>query len=174
MTDVLDLDNWYALFCKTGDEENVKERLEYRLEDSFKVIVPKRRLRERRRGNWAFVTRALFPGYVLVQGNMDANEYYEFKGVPGLLKLIRTGADFAKIEPHEMEVLGRLICNDEIIGLSQLLVEGKNITVVDGPLVSLEGYIESINHRKGRAKVRLNFLGEPRSVELGVEILRPE
>jgi transcriptional antiterminator NusG len=174
MADVLDLDNWYALFCKTGDEENVKLRLEYRLGDRFKVIVPKRRLRERKNGQWHFVTRTFFPGYVLVHGNMDAYEYYEFKGVPGLLKLLRSGEDFTKIEPYEMEVLGRLISNDEIIGFSRLLVEGKKITVVDGPLVSMEGYIESINHRKGRAKVRLNFLGEPRSVELGVEIIRPE
>jgi transcriptional antiterminator NusG len=174
MADVLGLDNWYALFCKTGDEENVKERLKYRLGDSFNVIVPKRRLRERKKGEWSFVTRTLFPGYVLVQGSMDADEYYEFKGVPGLFRLIRTGPDFAKIEAQEMEVLGQLICNDEIIGFSKLLAEGNKIKVVDGPLVSMEGLIESINHRKGRARVRLNFLGELRTVELGVEILRPE
>ena len=173
MTDVLELDNWYAMFCKTGDEENVKERLEYKLEDRFKILVPKRNLRERKGGRWRFITRTLFPGYVLVHGDIDNHSYYGFKRVPGLFRMIRSGMDFSRIEPCEMEVLGRLMCNDEVIGFSQLLVEGKKITVVDGPLLSLEGYIESINHRKGRARVRLNFLGEPRSVELGVEVLRP-
>jgi transcriptional antiterminator NusG len=174
MPDILDLNNWHALFCKTGQEDKVKKRLEYRLKDKFDIIVPKRRLRERRGGEWRFVTKVLFPGYVLVHGNIDDWEYYSFKGVPGLLRMLRTGMDIASIEPYEMQVLGNLICNNEIIGFSRVMVEGKKVSVIDGPLLSMEGYIESINHRKGRAKVRLNFLGEPRTVELGVEVLRPE
>jgi len=174
MPNVLDLNNWHALFCKTGQEDKVKERLEYRLKDKFDIIVPKRRLRERRAGEWRFVTRVLFPGYVLVHGDINELEYYSFKGVPGILKLLRTGMDVASIEPHEMQVLGNLICNGEIIGFSKVMVEGKKVNIIDGPLLNMEGYIESINHRKGRAKVRLNFLGEPRTVELGVEVLRPE
>ncbi len=171
--------DWYAVFVETFQEDKVKARLEYRFGSDnsdgsgLRILVPKRRLRERRDGKWRFVTRALFPGYVLLNGRFGAREYYRLKGVPGILKLLRTGYDFAKIAVEEIEILARLACNKDIIELSDVLVENGRVTVVDGPLLSLEGIIESINRRKGRARVRLNFLGEERSVELGVNVLQP-
>lgn len=172
MADCIDPNNWYALFVKTGEEDKVKERLKYRFKDELTILVPKRKLRERRGGSWYFRTRTLFPGYVLVNGHIDINIYSRFKYVPGLFKLLRSGTEFLRIEPYEMDVLSRLICNGEVIGFSQVLMENDRVRVVDGPLVSMEGYIASIDHRKGRAKVNLTFLGEMRTVELGISVIR--
>jgi len=165
--------DWYAVFTITGQEDKVKERLQYRFEDRFRVIVPKRKLKERKGGVWSYRIRTLFPGYVLVNGNIGVEEYYRFKNVPGLLRLLRSGYEPSKIDPREMEVINRLICNNETIGFSDVLMENGRVVVVDGPLVSLEGQIISINRRKGRATVRLNFLGETRTVELGISVLQP-
>ena len=165
--------NWYALFVVTGEEDNVKERLKYRLKDRFRLLVPKRRLKERRDGVWRPRIRTLFPGYVLMNGTIDTEAYYLMKGVPGLLRLLRSGFEPFRIEREEMAVINRLICNSETIGYSSVLVENGRVIVVDGPLVSLEGQIIRINHRKGRAEVRLNFMGEPRTVELGINVLQP-
>ena len=165
--------NWYAVFVKSGQENKVKERLEYRFEDKFRIIVPKRKLRERKGGVWSYVIRPLFPGYVLVNGDIDVEEYYGFKNVPGLFKLLCSGREPARIEPYEMEVISKLICNSEIIGFSNVLMENGKVIVVDGPLVSMEGRILKINRRKGRAQVMLNFMGEPRIVELGINVLQP-
>jgi len=54
-----------------------------------------------------------------------------------------------------------------------VLIKGGSVVVVDGPLTSMEGLIVDINRRKARAKVRLNFMGEPRIVELGISVLQP-
>ena len=166
-------ENWYALFVATGQEDKVKERLVYRFGDKIKILVPKRKLRERRGGTWVHIVRVLFPGYVLINGNIGVEEYYRLKGVPGLFRLLKAGQMPTRIEPYEMEVINKLICNDETIGFSSVLVENGRVVVVDGPLVSLEGQIQSIDRRKGRAKVILNFMGEPRTVELGVSVLQP-
>ena len=168
-----DPDNWYALFVATGEEDKVKERLLYRFQDRLRVLVPKRRLRERRGGRWTNVIRVLFPGYVLVNGEVGIEEYYLMKGIPGLYRLLRAGHMPTRIERHEMEVINKLICNDETIGFSDVLVENGRVVVVDGPLVTLEGQIASVDRRKGRAKVILNFMGEPRTVELGISVLQP-
>lgn len=165
-------DRWYALFVVTGDEENVKERLQYRFNDKFRVLVPKRKLRERKDGKWEHIIRTLFPGYVLINGFLDITDYYAMKGIPGLLKLLRSGSELLEINPWEMEIIGQLICNDETIGFSDVLIENGRVIVVDGPLLSMEGYIVSINKRKSRAKVRLDFLGEERTVELGINMLQ--
>lgn len=167
----VNLENWYALFVTTGEEDNVKERLLYRFKDSFKVLVPKRKLKERKKGIWKSNIKVLFPGYVLMYGYLGVEEYYNLKKIPGLIKLIRTGYEPAEIKDYEMEVISKLIFNNEIIGESSVLIENGNIVVVDGPLTSLEGKIISINRRKGRAKVCLNFMGEERTIELPISVL---
>lgn len=164
---------WYALFVVTGEEDNVKERLQYKFNDKFRVVVPKRELRERKDGKWETIVRTLFPGYVLINGSVDIGDYYEMKDTPGLIKFIRSGSELLQIHPYEIEVISQLICNDETIGFSEVLVENGKVVVVEGPLLSMEGYIVSINKRKGRAKVKLDFLGEERTVELGVKLLQP-
>jgi len=167
------LKDWYALFVATGDEENVKERVKYRFQDKLDIIVPKRKLKERKDGKWSVKIRTMFPGYVLLNGEINTEDYYNMKGIPGIIKLLRNGESLLKIDRNEIEIINRLTYNDETIGYSNVLIENGHVMVVDGPLLSLEGYIVSINSRKGRARVRLDFLGEERTVELGVSILQP-
>jgi transcriptional antiterminator NusG len=166
-------DNWHGIFVVTGEEEKVKERVKYRLQEEYTVVVPKRKLKVRRGGIWKIDTRVLFPGYVLVNGEITNDIYYKLKNIPGLLRLLKTGNAVAAIDSREMAVLSRLMCNSEEIGFSSALYENGRVRIVDGPLFSLEGIIISIDHRKERAKVRLTFLGEERTVDLGISLLRP-
>lgn len=151
---------WYALFVATGDEDNVKERLQFRFKNSnLRVLVPKRRMKERKNGKWEYKIRTLFPGYVLLNGYLGTEEYYFLKGIPGIIKLLKANKDILEIEEHEIALLNRLICNSEVIGSSQVYMEGNRVIVVDGPLLGMEGFIDSIDKRKGRAKVMLNLMG---------------
>ena len=168
-----EMNEWHGVFVVTGDEDRVKERIKYRLPDEYSVIVPKRKLRLRKGGIWKVETKVLFPGYVLINGEINTDIYYKLKNIPNALKLLKTGTSIAAIESSEMTVLSRLMCNSEEIGFSNVLVENGRVKVVDGPLFSLEGIIVSIDHRKARAKVRLNFLGEERTVDLGISFLGP-
>lgn len=165
-------DNWYAVFVVTGEEEKVRERIKYRFKDRLNVIVPKRKLRERKEGVWHDIVRVLFPGYVLLNGAFGISDYYNLKGVPGLLKLLRDKYEPLKIRAGEIEIIRKLTYNEETIGFSDVLIENGIVKVTDGPLMSMEGQIVSIDRRKGRAKVNLNFLGEQRTVELGINILQ--
>jgi transcriptional antiterminator NusG len=170
----MESDSWHALFVTTGDEDKVKERLQYRFKDGdLRIIVPKRKLKERKDGKCETRIRTLFPGYVLLNGCISLDEYRLFKGVPGLIKPLGDRSGLLPIQEHEINVISRLICNDEIIGPSSVFMEGGCVVVIDGPLLGMGGLIESIDRRKGRAKVRLNFIGEPRLVELSVSMVQP-
>jgi len=69
-------------------------------------------------------------------------------------------------------VLNVLIDNqDGNIDISTAYKEDEEIKVVEGPLLGLEGRIESVNVRKGRARVRLEFLGDTRMVDLGLDFI---
>ena len=173
MYDELRLDQWHSVFVVTGTKDKAKERIKYRLQNGFTVVVPKRKLRIRRGGVWKVEKKPLLPGYVLINGEIDTETYYRLKNIPDVLRLLKTGSHPARIDPSEMAVLSKLICNNEGIGFSDVLVENGVVRVIDGPLYSLEGIIKSIDHRKQRAKIRLNFLGEERTVDLGISILKP-
>lgn len=174
MQDFANVDRWYALFVLTGEEDHVKERLEYRFRNSkFKFIVPKRKLMERKKGKWEEKVRTLFPGYILVNGYIGVEEYYLFAGIPGLLGVLKDTSEPLEVPKQDIVVLKKLICNGEIIEHSSVLVESDKVVVVDGPLLGLEGLILSIDKRKGRAKLRLNFACEPRLVDLSVFIIQP-
>ena len=54
---------------------------------------------------------------------------------------------------------------------SEIFMEGDEITIISGPLTSLQGKIQRIDRRKGRARVLLDFLGEERVIDLGVNII---
>jgi transcription termination/antitermination protein NusG len=166
-------DKWYALFVITGEEDRVKERLHYSFSDHVKIVVPKRKLRERKDGKWRYTIRKLFPGYVLLNGILDINMYYRLKDVPGVIRTLRSDSEFQVIDRSEINVISRLISENETIGISNLLVKDGRIIITKGPLVSLEGRIVDINKRKGRAKVLLSFMGEPRMIELGVSVIQP-
>jgi transcriptional antiterminator NusG len=169
-------ENWHALFVYTGREDYIKRQIENRLAyDKFgdlRLIVPKRKLRERKAGIWTDVVKTLFPGYILVNSNENNEWSSRLKDVNGIVRFLRDGQELAKIERSEIEVINRLIINDDLIGYSTVLAEGSTVKVIEGPLLSMEGYIQSIDTRKGRAKVVLNFLGEQRTVDLGINIIR--
>lgn len=65
----------------TGQEEKTKTAIESTFED-IKAIVPTRELRERKSGKWEIVKRKLFPGYVLLKGEISVEDYYKMKDLP--------------------------------------------------------------------------------------------
>ncbi len=138
----------------------------------MKFIVPKRELRERKAGKWYKVKRNLFPGYILLKGKITIETYYRIKEVPVLTNLLKDEDGPLKIEEKELEVLNILISNkDGTVGISTAYIENEKVKVANGPLVGLEGYIQSIDTRKGRAKIKIDFLGDTRIVQLGIDFI---
>ena len=170
-------ENWHALFVYTGREDYIKKYIDYRLTydniTDLRLIVPKRKLRERKNGAWIDVARTLFPGYVLINSGQKVDQLRQLRDITGLIRILRNGHELAEIARSEVELINKLIMNDDLIGYSTVLAQGSAIKVIEGPLLSLEGYIKSIDTRKGRAKVVFDFLGEKRTIDLGVDILRP-
>lgn len=166
-------EKWYALFVATGEEDKIKARINYKLEGEMRAIVPKRRMRERRNGKWEEKLRTLFPGYILLNGRMNCEVCNLMREVPGVFRLLSNGDGPQEIYESEIDIIGRLTADGEIIGSSRVCVEGGNVVVMDGPLFGLGGYIKAIDKRKGRVKVILNLMGEPRTVELSVALVQP-
>ncbi len=166
-------EKWYALFVTTGEEDNVRARINFKLKGEFRAVVPKRRMRERKEGKWEEKVRTLFPGYILLNGQIGSRRYEMIKDIPGVIRILRDSDGPQEISENEIGVISRLTADNEIIDLSRVYVEGEKVVVVEGPLLGLDGSIRSIDKRKGRVKVIFNLMGEPREVELSVTLVQP-
>lgn len=163
---------WYAVFVKTGEENLVKERLDYRFGGSPAVMIPKKIIKERKNGKWYRRTRNLFPGYIFIHGVLDAQTYKNLWQVPGLYKLLCTDREPVQIPDYEIEVFSHLFDKEDTIQESDIFMEGDRVTIINGPLTALKGKILKVDKRKGRARVLLDFLGEERVIDLGVNIIQ--
>lgn len=165
--------NWYALFVHTGSEEVIRKYLHMYLGTSIRVLIPKRKVPEKKSGIFEACTKKVFPGYVLIQVNMSAETYHLICSIPHIIKMLGTNASCTPIPDHEMTTLLKLINPEDIIDYSTVYMENTKVVVLDGPLMGHEGIIKKIDKHTRRAKVWLHLTGndKPKLVDLGVEIL---
>jgi transcriptional antiterminator NusG len=78
----------------------------------------------------------------------------------------------SKIHPSEIAVLLKLLQNGEVIRPSKAIDMGDRIEVIDGPLKNFHGIVQSVNRRKSRARIMLNFLQKERKVDVSLQIIR--
>ncbi|HZG81293.1 MAG TPA: antiterminator LoaP [Brevibacillus sp.] len=171
--------DWYALFVETGKEEQVQQCLRrFFNESTLYALVPKRLVPEKKSGNIRYIRKIMFPGYVIIRTLMDPEVYLKLKNIPKVYYLLKTArlhdhSEFCtKIQPDEISLLAKLMGGDEILGISEIYLEGSSISVTTGPLQGMEGLIKKIDRRKKRAKIIIPFLGRDIQFEVGIEILR--
>ncbi len=162
---------WYVTFVETGKEEEVQKWLDHYFDkETQRNMVPKRRLIEKKGGKPYPVIKKLFPGYVFICTDMDLEKYKIIKSIPNLIRFLSTGAYYSPIDYSEMSVILRLV-GDDIIGYSKVFAENSKILVKEGCLYGMEGIIKKVDKHKNRAKIQLDFMGEQRIVDVGVEIV---
>ncbi|WP_051585946.1 antiterminator LoaP [Caldanaerobius polysaccharolyticus] len=165
--------NWYVVYTKSGNELNVKQALNRRFAgNDISILVPRRKLVERKKGKQVVVLKTVFPGYVFVYLHMNNVNYYRIAETPGIIGVLKNDCYPIPVPDDEMKVVLSLTERSEIIDYSTIIYIGGLVQVVDGPLKGLEGHIVDVDSRKQRARVRIDIMGEPRIVQLGIHQLK--
>lgn len=160
--------NWYVLHVLTGKELDVKKSAE----KLYKAIVPRRLLNEQKFGVWKAVERILIPGYVFVQTEMEAKDFYELTGIPGVINILEGASKYPEpIQEDEMKIIFSLTRDGDLVGISDIFQNGQDIKVIAGPLKGFEGNIIKVDRRRFRAKVRFTVAGNEKVIELAVNVL---
>lgn len=160
--------NWYVLHVLSGEELNVQKML-IRTAPHIRTLIPRRILKERRDGKIKEVSRLLFPGYVFAYISLDNESYYKLIAPNGVIEVLGR-PDPAPVPFKEMAHVLKWCQDSELIGVSKVQ-DGDRITVISGPLKSMEGQIVRVDRRKGRARVRLTLFGEPKEIDFGIEMI---
>jgi transcriptional antiterminator NusG len=165
---------WYVVHAYSNFEHKVAEALQERvkmrgLEHKFgEVLVPTEEVVEMRDGQKRKSDRKFFPGYVLVQMEMDEDTWHLVKEVPKVLGFIGGTPDRpAPITDKEANAILRRVEEGAEKPKPKVLFEpGEVVRVTDGPFNDFNGVVESVNYEKIRLQVAVQILGRSTPVEL--------
>ena len=165
---------WYVVHAYSGYEKKVaaalKERIElHNMQDRFgEVLVPTEEVVEMRGGQKRRSERKFFPGYVLVQMELDDDTWHLVKETPRVMGFIGGTADAPApiTEAEASAILQRVEAGVEAPRPKTLFEPGEMVRVIDGPFNDFNGVVEEVNYEKSRLNVAVLIFGRSTPVEL--------
>lgn len=174
MTENVAKKRWYVLQAFSGFEGRVATTLrEYiklnQMEDQFgEVLVPTEEVVENVAGKRRKTERKYFPGYVLVQMEMNDYTWQLVRSVPRILGFIGGTAEKPlPISNAEAErILNRVQATADKPRYRTEFQPGEEVRVTEGPFADFNGTVEEVDYDKSRVKVSVSIFGRATPVEL--------
>lgn len=159
---------WYVIQVKTGEERAVAGKVQGQ---GIHAAVPLENRPIRSGGTWTKREYVLFPGYVFLVMDYNAQNYYRIKQVPGVLRILGGGMCPSRLTYLEAEWIRLLSGGGR--PLEPTLVreeEDGSLTVVRGVLEAFVNRIIRWEKRSRKAVFEITICGEVKQVQLGIEI----
>ncbi|MFY0666177.1 MAG: transcription termination/antitermination protein NusG [Natronospirillum sp.] len=165
---------WYVVHAYSGYEKRVASTLQERVElhgmqDAFgEILVPTESVVEVKDGKKRKSERKFYPGYVLVEMDMNEASWHLVKGTPRVLGFIGGTSDKpAPLTSREADaILQRVKDGAEKPTQKTVYEPGQAIRVIDGPFADFNGTVEKVNYEKSRLHVSVTIFGRSTPVEL--------
>ena len=165
---------WYVVHAYSGFEKNVARTLQERVDLSSlkeffgEILVPTEEVVEMRAGQKRRSERKFFPGYVLVQMELNDDTWHLVKETPRVMGFIGGKADQpAPLTDAEANaILDRVAAGSEKATPKTVFEPGEIVRVIDGPFNDFSGVVEEVNYEKNRLHVAVTILGRSTPVEL--------
>jgi len=165
---------WYVVHAYSGFENQVKRTLQDRItrsgmQDKFgDILVPTEEVVEMRDGAKRKSERKFFPGYVLVQMEMNDDTWHLVKDAPKVMGFIGGTSDRpAPISQREADSILQRVQEGADKPKPKVLFEvGQVVRVIDGPFNDFNGVVEEVNYDKSRLRVSVLIFGRSTPVEL--------
>ena len=166
--------HWSVVQARSGYERKVLDALHERIkqqgltEKFGQIIVPTEEVIEIRQGRKRKTARKFYPGYVLVEMDMDEDSWYLVQKTPGVIKFIGGTSD--KPVPLSVKEVDKILQRMQE-GVDKprpkvLFEVGEVVRVVDGPFADFNGEVEEVNYEKNRMRVSVIIFGRSTPVEL--------
>ena len=165
--------NWYIVHTQTGLEEKVKQLLEKRIAASSvseafnKVVIPTEQISEIRSGKKRISQRKFFPGYLLLEMELNEETYMLVKSTSGVTGFIGLGKKPMPLPQAEVDNILKKTQETQAKPSPKIVFEkGEQVRVNDGPFVNFNGTIDEVHPEKGKLKVSVSIFGRATPVEL--------
>lgn len=165
--------NWYVVQVYSTFEDYVVGQLKERIERSGldkqfgEIMVPREEVVELKKGQKISSQRKFFPGYILVEMDMNDETWHIVQDTPKVSSFLGSGGKPRPMPKSEVEALCRQIEEGVERPRQKVMFDiGEAVRVVDGPFASFNGVVEEVMEDKAKLKVSVSIFGRPTPVEL--------
>ena len=164
---------WYAIHVFSGHEKKIQKYLENEIERTElkekvpRILIPSEDVVEMKDGKKRVKNRIFFPGYMLVQMELDKITQHLILNTPGVTNFVGPKNQPVPLKEDEVDrILGKVEerKDKEIIDIPYRV--GDPVKVIDGPFSDFAGVVEEINQEKKKLKVLVSIFGRSTPVEL--------
>lgn len=164
---------WYIVHTYSGFENKVRMNLQETiktlgLDEYFgQILVPTEQVVELKKGQKKTSSRKFYPGYILVQMELNEKTWHTVRNTPKVTGFVGGGVKPPAIPDKEAE---RIIRQMED-GVSRpkpkyRFEEGDEVRVIDGPFSNFQGMVDEVKHDKEKLRVMITIFGRSTPVEL--------
>ena len=165
---------WYVVHTLTGKENTAKKALEKTLEDKPQnkefvktVLIPTEKVAEIRDGEKKITERKFFPGYVLIEMELNDISWYLIKNTPGVQGFVGTRTRPVPLRQEEVDDIINQTKEAKEKPVPKILFDpGEAVRIKEGPFKNFTGTVDDTNLEKGKIKVMISIFGRPTPVEM--------
>jgi transcriptional antiterminator NusG len=165
--------NWYIIHAYSGFENKVAESLRSRAQ-AFgfahrvgQILIPTEEVVELRNGKKVTSKRLLYPGYVLVQMEMDDELWHAVKSTPRVTGFVGGGTKPVPLTADEVNaVLYRQQSSAERPRPKLTFEKNETVKIIDGPFTNFSGKVDEVNLDRSTLRVMVTIFGRSTPVEL--------
>ena len=163
---------WYVIHTYSGYENKVLQTLEQKvkamgLENGInRILIPMEDEIDVKDGKKRTVKRKVFPGYVLIEMEVNDRSWYVVRNTPGVTGFVGSATKPIPLEPKEVErILGKQEVESE--PKTHISVEvGEEVRITEGPFENCIAVVTEVNEEKGTVKGLVNMFGRETPVEV--------
>lgn len=164
---------WYIIHTYSGFERKVRESLESRIH-AFglearigRVLIPTEAVTEVRGGKKYTSERMFYPGYVLVEMDMDDHVWHVVKSTPRVTGFVGTGQQPTPLSDDEVkQIVYRVAEGKEKPKLKVKFEKNESVRISEGPFATFTGVVDEVNEDRETLKVMVTIFGRSTPVEL--------
>ena len=165
---------YYVIQAFSNCEKKVKAALEERinmsgLSDMFgDIMIPTEQVTELKKGQKKQMERKFFPGYMLVQMEMNDDTWHLVRKTPNVMGFM--GGTRNKPVPLSEDELNRITNRVEKTTeqpvFKTVFESGETVRINDGPFNDFSGTVEEVDYEKNLIRVSVSIFGKSTPVEL--------
>jgi len=165
--------HWYIIHTYSGFEQKVADSLRSRAEafgfahQIGQVLIPTEEVVELRGGKKVTSKRMLYPGYVLVEMEMNDELWHAVKATPRVTGFVGGGTSPVPLTADEVNsILYRQASSAERPRPKLSFEKGENVRIIDGPFNNFSGKVDEVNPERNTLRVLVTIFGRATPVEL--------
>ncbi|RLB39847.1 MAG: transcription termination/antitermination protein NusG [Deltaproteobacteria bacterium] len=164
---------WYIVHTYSGFEHKVKKSLEERIkalgQEKFfgQILVPTEQVVELKKGQKKTSSRKFYPGYILVQMELNDETWHTVKDTAKVTGFVGGGVKPTPIPDEEAEkIIKQMEEGFTKPKPKYQFEEGDEVRVIDGPFSNFQGVVEEVKPDKEKLRVLITIFGRSTPVEL--------